>query len=75
MCVYHRAQQEQLASLEQEQQELESKMEQVKMSVENAKSELRDAQTYLSRLQQDEFRVKQVNNNNNSLFDGMQYHN
>lgn len=57
---HHRMQKDQLKSLEQEQQELEAKMEQAKRSMETAKSEQRNAQTYLGRLQQDEFRVKQV---------------
>ena len=60
-CI-HRIQQEQLTSLEQEQRELENKIDQVKMSMDNAKSDQRNAQTHLSRLQQDEFRVKQVDN-------------
>ena len=55
-------QKEQLTSLEQEQRELEGKMEQIKRSMDAAKSDQRNAQTHLSRLQQDEFRVKQVDN-------------
>ena len=53
-------QKDQLSSLEQEQRELEGKMEQTKRSMETAKSEQQNAQRYLSRLQQDEFRMKQV---------------
>ena len=55
-------QKEQLTSLEQEQRELEGKMEQIKRSMDAAKSDQRNSQTHLSRLQQDEFRVKQVDN-------------
>ena len=59
--ILFRAQQEQLSSLEQEQQQVDIRVEQVKMSMEQAKSDQRDAQTSLGRLQQDEFRVRQVN--------------
>ena len=62
MCVWGRIQQDQLASLEQDQRELQSKMDQAKTAVETAKSEQRNTQTHLHRLQQDEFRVKQVRN-------------
>ena len=55
-----RNQEEQLSSLQQEQRELERKMGGAKMSMKSAKSEQHNAQTHLSRLQQDEFRMKQV---------------
>ena len=59
---WYRIQQDQLTSLEQEQRELQGKMDQAKTAVETAKSEQRNTQTHLCRLQQDEFRVKQVSN-------------
>ena len=49
-----------MTSLEQEKLELDSKMEHMRVSMDAAKLGKQNAQTYLSRLQQAEFRVKQV---------------
>jgi len=56
-----RAQQERLASLEQEQWQVVDNLEQVNVMVDRAKSKQRNAQTNLSKLQRNELSLKQVN--------------
>ena len=56
-----RAQQERLASLEQEQHQVSDKLEQVRAMMDRAKAEQRTAQGNLSKLQRNELSLKQVN--------------